>query len=122
MAYIDSRGVSILPQTLGIAPIASLTAQSATSATPTVLDGLSLRTTAVMVVNSSAGTSAGSVQMMGSLDGVSFYNLGSAVSTTTASTVFSPVVTTTTPFRYLKAIIATAITGGTISASVGASG
>jgi hypothetical protein len=122
MSYIDSRGVAVQPQTLGITPVTSLSAQSATTATPTVLDGLSLRTTAVMVVNTSAGVSAGSVQMMGSLDGVSYYNVGSAVSTTSASTVLTPVVVTNTPFRFLKAVIATAVTGGTITASVGASG
>ena len=122
MAYIDSRGVAIQPQTLGIAPQASLVAQSATTATPTVLDGLSTRTAASMVVVSSAGVSAGSVQMQGSLDNVSWYSLGSAVSTTTASNVYTPVVTTTTPFRYVRALIATTVTGGTISATVGASG
>jgi hypothetical protein len=122
MAYIDSRGVAIQPETLGITPVVSLSAQSATSATPTILDGLSTRTTAIMVVNSSAGVSAGSVQLYGSLDGTVFYALGSAVSTSSASTTFTPVVTTSTPFRYLKAVIATTITGGTITASVGASG
>jgi hypothetical protein len=122
MAYIDSRGVAVQPYTLGITPVASLTAQSATTAVPTVLDGLSVRTTAVLVVNSSAGVSAGSVQLYGSLDGTAFYTLGSAVSTASASTTFTPVVVSNVPFRYLKAVIATAITGGTISASVAASG
>lgn len=123
--YTDSRGTSGVPitvQTQGLAPAASLVAQSATSATPVVLDALSTRTTACMVVTSSAGCSAGAVQMQGSLDNVSWYSLGTAVSTTTASTVFTPVVTTTTPFRFVRALITTTITGGTISATVGASG
>jgi hypothetical protein len=122
MPYIDSRGVAIQPQTLGINPAASLVAQSATSATPTVLDALSTRTTAVMVVTSSAGVSAGAVTMQGSLDSVSWYTLGTAVSTTTASTTFTPATSTTVPFRYVRALITTTITGGTISATVGASG
>jgi len=75
-----------------------------------------------MVVNSSAGVSAGSVQAQTSLDGVNWANAGTAVSTTTASTVFPPVVLTGTAFRYIRATVATAITGGTISASVGVSG
>ena len=122
MSYPDSRGVAVQPYTLGITPVASLIAQSATSATPTILDGLSLRTTAIMVVTSSAGVSAGSTQLYGSLDGNAWYTLGSAVSTSSASATFTPVVVTNTPFRYLKAVIATAISGGTISATVAASG
>jgi hypothetical protein len=121
MAYIDSHGVAVLPETLGIAPAVSLSAVSATGG-GTALDGLSLRSVAVMVVTSSAGVSAGSVQLQGSLDGVSYYNLGSAVSTTTASTVFTPVIVTATGARYVRANVATAITGGTVSASVGLSG
>lgn len=120
--YTDSLGNRIDVYSLGIAPVVSLSAKSATTSTPTVLDGLTTRTTAVMVVNSSAGVSAGSVQLYGSLDGTVFYTLGSPVSTTSASTVSTPVVSTSVPFRYLKAVIATTITGGTITASVGASG
>jgi hypothetical protein len=74
------------------------------------------------VVTSGAGVSAGSVQLQGSLDGTNWYNLGSAVSTTTASTVFTPVIVTATAARFVRANVATAITGGTVSASVGLSG
>lgn len=122
MAYVDSLGNTLGVYSLGIAPVVSLSAKSATTSTPAVLDGLTTRTTAVMVVSSSAGVSAGSVQLYGSLDGSVWYALGSAVSTASASATFTPVVTTSTPFRYLKAVIATVITGGTISASVAASG
>lgn len=122
MAYIDSRGVAIQPYTLGLTPLASLSAQSATTAIPAILDGLSVRTTATLVVNSSAGVSAGSVQLYGSLDSVAWYTLGSAVTTSSASSTFTPVVVTNTPFRYLKAVIATTVAGGTISATVAASG
>jgi hypothetical protein len=122
LSYIDSRGNAVLAWTAGISPVVSLTAQSATTATPSILDGLSTRSTAVLVVSSSSGVSAGSVQLYGSLDGNAWYTLGSAVSTSSASTTFTPVVVTNTLFRYLKAVIATAITGGTVSATVGASG
>lgn len=121
MSYIDSRGVAVLPQTLGITPAASLSSVSA-AGPGTALDGLSLRSTAVLVVTSGAGVSAGSVQLQGSLDGTNWYNLGSAVSTTTASTVFTPVIVTATAARFVRANVATAITGGTVSASVGLSG
>jgi hypothetical protein len=122
MAYVDSRGGAVQANANGVQPIVSLSGVSATSATPTVLDGLALRTTAIMVVSSSAGTSAGSVQMQGSLDGTHWYNLGSAVSTDSAATVFDPVVVTDTPTRYVSASIASTITGGTVVASVGSSG
>jgi len=111
MSVCDSAGNAIVQNTYGLAPAVSLTAVSATGG-GTALDGLVIRTTAVMVVVSSAGVSAGSVQMQGSLDNVSWFSLGSAVSTTTANTVF----------RLLRANVATAITGGTISATVGVSG
>jgi hypothetical protein len=121
MSYIDPRGVAISPHTMGMSPAPSLTNASATGP-GTALDGLSVRSTAVMVVSSGAGVSAGSVQMQGSLDGTNWYNLGSAVSTTTASTVFAPVIVNATAARFVRASIATAITGGTVSATVGLSG
>jgi len=121
MSVCDSAGNASVQNTYGLAPAVSLTAVSATGG-GTALDGLVIRTTAVMVVVSSAGVSAGSVQMQGSLDNVSWFSLGSAVSTTTANTVFTPVVVTGTAFRLLRANVATAITGGTISATVGVSG
>jgi hypothetical protein len=122
--YYDSRGTAgtpVTPQTQGIAPATSLTNVSAVSS-GTALDGLSLRSTVAMVLNSSAGVSAGSVQLQGSLDNVNWYNLGTAVSTTTASTVFAPVVVSATAARYARASVVTAITGGTISATVAVSG
>jgi hypothetical protein len=122
MAFIDSNGLAWEQHTTGVTPLVSLSAKSATNSVPVVLDGVVTRSTAVLVVNSSAGVSAGSVQLYGSLDGTNFYTLGSAVSTSSASTVFAPVVVTSTPFRYLKAVIATTITGGTITATVAASG
>jgi hypothetical protein len=86
------------------------------------LDGGVIRANAIMVVNSSAGVSAGSVQLQGSLDGTNWFNLGSAMSTSTASTVFTPVVETDIFVRFIRANIATAITGGTVTAVVGLSG
>jgi hypothetical protein len=120
MAVSDSQANVIVQHTLGQAPAVSLSAVSSVGP-GTALDGLVIRTTGVMVVTSSAGVSAGSVQAQTSVDGTNWVNAGSAVSTTTASTTFAPVVVTGA-FRYIRATVATAITGGTIGAVVGVSG
>ncbi|WP_142393872.1 hypothetical protein [Mycobacterium kansasii] len=120
MSVCDNSGNAIVQNTYGIAPLVSLSNVSATGA-GAALDGLVIRTTAVMVVTSSAGVSAGAVQAQTSLDGVNWANAGSSVSTSTASTVFAPVVVTGA-FRYVRANVTTAITGGTISATVGLTG
>src|SRR4051812_21604311 len=75
MAYTDALGNRIGVYSLGIAPAVSLAAKSATTSTPVVLDALTPRATAVMVVNSSAGVSAGSVALFGSLDGSAWFAL-----------------------------------------------
>jgi hypothetical protein len=120
MAYIDSLGNGIAPHTLGIAPAVSFTAKSTTGA-GTALDGLSVRSAAVLVVSTSAGVSAGSVALQGSLDGTNWFSLGSAVTTSAASTT-TQVVVSSAFSRYVRANVATAITGGTVTASVGVSG
>jgi len=74
-----------------------------------------------MVVTSGPGVSAGTVQLQGSLDALNWYNLGTAVSTTTASTVFPPVVIQNQATRFLRANVTVAITGGVISAMLGMS-
>lgn len=120
MSYIDSYGNQVQPQTLGVPSVVSLTAVSATGA-GSVLDGLTVRQNACMSVTTSAGVSAGSVQLQGSLDGTNFYNLGSAVSTTAASTTTQ--VTVTSAFsRYVRGNVGTGITSGTVTVSVGLSG
>ncbi len=121
MSFIDSDGNAVEAYTSGLAPIVSLSAASSTGP-GAVLDGPACRANAVMVVTSSSGVSAGSVQLQGSLDGTNWYSLGSAVSTSSASTTFSPVVVGRAYTRYVRAEIATAITGGTVPASVGVNG
>jgi hypothetical protein len=121
MAISDAQSNAIVQNTYGIAPAVSLTAVSSTGG-GTALDGAVIRPNATMVVVSSAGVSAGSVQLQGSLDGTNWFSLGSAVTTSTASTVFAPVVVTNALTRFVRANVATAITGGTISATVGVSG
>lgn len=80
------------------------------------------RSNHTMVVVSGAGVSAGSVQLQGSLDTTNWFNLGTAVSTTTATTVFPPVFISNSACIAIAANIITPITGGTISAYVCQSG
>src|SRR5271168_1492460 len=117
MSYTDSSGNRIAVYSLGLAPAVSLSAKSTVS-TGTALDGLTVRSAAVISVTTTAGVSAGAVQLQGSLDGTNFFNLGSAISTTAASTTTQTVVSSAYA-RYFRAAISTAITGGSVSASVG---
>jgi len=120
MAYNAANSNTIEAYTSGLPPIKSLSAVSATGA-GTALDGLCVRANAVATVTTSAGTSAGSVVLEGSLDGTDFVTLGSAVTTSAASTTYS-VTATNSLMRYLRLRVATAITGGTVSGWVGLSG
>ncbi|MEB3023915.1 hypothetical protein [[Mycobacterium] crassicus] len=71
-------------------------------------------------MTASTGTTAGAVQLQGSLDGVGWFNLGAPVSTTAAGT--TQLVVASAYARYFCAAITTAIVGGKVSASVGVSG
>ena len=120
LAGVPSFGEIALPVNAGSATLVSLGAVSALGA-GAVLDNGAARSNHCLVVESSAGVTAGAVQLEGSLDNVNWYDLGAAVSTDAASTVFPPVFVTGAT-RYLRAAITTAITGGTVSASVVSSG
>ncbi len=118
MAYTNGVGNTIQAYTTGMPPAHSLTAASATNATSKVLDGVVVRTNSILVVVTGTGVSAGAVKIQGSLDGTNWYTIGSALSVSAASTVYSQ--TGTTPARYFRAIVSTAITGGTVDAWIGA--
>lgn len=118
--YTDSYGNRIGVYSLGIAPAVSISAKS-TVQNGSALDALAVRSAAVMQTTSSAGVSAGAVQLQGSLDGTAWFNLGSAVTTSAASTTTQTVVSSAYA-RYFRAAITTAITGGTVTVSVGATG
>lgn len=120
MAYQVGVSNAIEAYTTGMPPVKSLSAVSATGG-GTPLDGVVARPTQMMVVSTSAGVSSGSVQLQGSLDKVNWYSLGSAVSTTSASTT-STVLVTNSLARYVRADIATIISGGTVTAWVAVSG
>jgi hypothetical protein len=65
-----------------------------------VFDNVVCRANHTLAVTSSAGVSAGAVQFQGSLDGVNWFNLGSPVTTNTASTTFAPVMIQTSRFIF----------------------
>ena len=120
MSIADFLGNSIVQNTYGITPITSLTAVSAIGA-GTALDGAVVRQNAVATVTTSAGVTAGSVVLEGSIDGTNYVTLGSAISTTAASTTYT-VAATNVFVRYARLRVATAITGGTVSGAVGLHG
>jgi hypothetical protein len=70
----------------------------------------------VLVVASSAGVSAGNVQLQGSLDNTNLYNLlTTALSINAANSVFSGNAANY-PARYVRANVTGTITGGTNTA------
>lgn len=115
--YYDSSGN--LQFASGILPFTSMSAVSAVSS-GTGTDGGACRLNHCMAVTTSAGVSAGVVQLQGSLDGTNWYNFPatSSVTTNTATTTFL-VTPPACPARYVRAAITTIITGGTITAVVG---
>jgi hypothetical protein len=120
MSFITSTGETIQSHSLGVQPIKSLVAVSATGA-GTALDGVVSRANAVLTVTTSTGVSAGSVVLEGSLDGTNFVTLGSAVTTATASTTYT-VASTSSFMRFVRARVATSITGGSVTACVSLAG
>jgi len=113
----NGNGTFTLITTGGTAPLAAATALATGDFASQ--DGGTIHGTAIMQVTSGLSVSAGSVQMQGSLDGTNWFNLGTATNTNAASTVFAPVIVTGTAVRYVRAHIATNITGGTVTATVG---
>jgi hypothetical protein len=117
MAFQNGVGNTIEAITHSLPPAHSLATASATTATPVVVDGVVMRTNSLLVVVTGTGVSAGDVQLEGSLDGTHFYPIGSALAVNAASTVFTQAGTV--PARFFRAVISTAITGGTVDAWIG---
>ena len=117
MAFQNGVGNTIEAITYGLPPVHSLTAASATTATAKVLDGVVVRTNSILVVVTGTGVSAGDVKVEGSLDGASWYAIGNPLAVSAASTVYTQ--TGTVPARYFRAVVSTAITGGTVDAWIG---
>lgn len=116
--YVGNDKVAI--QSLGLAAAPSLTNVSAVS-TGSVVDGATVRSTAVLAVTTGTGVSAGAVQLQGSLDGQNWFNVGSAVTTSAASTT-TQLVADSAYAQYFRASITTAIVGGKVWACIGVSG
>lgn len=120
MAFDSVSQLPISLHSVGMEPAVSLSAVSAVGA-GTALDGAVVRSAAVLSVTTSAGVTAGAVQLQGSLDGTNWFSLGSAQSTTTASATTQTVVSSAYAC-YVRAAVTTAITGGTVTVSVGLTG
>ena len=99
------------------APIKSLNAVAAVGS-GTVLDNQSAKSDHTVQILTSAGVSAGDVQLQGSLDNVSWFDIGAAVAVAAANTVFQQ-SSTGIPARFIRASITTAITGGTVVVYIG---
>jgi hypothetical protein len=110
----------------GFPPLVSLTGVSATGP-GAALDNVGVRNNHSVVVTTSAGVSAGVVQLEGSQDGVGWVQLlggsgqNAAITTNAANKTFLATANLT-PFRFLRANITTIITGGTITAWVASAG
>jgi hypothetical protein len=122
MGYYATHGVSIAAFSEGVGPVESLAAQSATTATPVVLDAGTVRPNAVLTVTTSTGVTAGEVVLQASNDGINFWTVSDASVSTTAASTTTSIVATSVYARYFQAAITTAVAGGTVNALVGASG
>lgn len=98
-------------------PLLSINAGGAI-ANGAALDNKSCRANHTAQALSSAGVTAGTVQLQGSLDGVSWFNIGAALNINAAATVFQ-VSAGATPARFIRAQVTVAITGGTVTVFVG---
>lgn len=110
-------GSGLVTTTGSLVSATTITAQSATGAGTTVDFG-SAKQQFTLVMTTSAGVSAGAVALELSQDNTNFFRV-TAVTTNTASTVFES--TAAKSFRYARGNVTTAITGGTVSATLMAS-
>lgn len=112
----SSQGNALLVTTGILNAPATLTAASSTGAGTTVDFGAAKQCITI-VVTSGAGVSGGVVTLQLSQDNANWYNHTGTITTSTASTVFS-VSVTGVAFRYARANITTAITGGNVAATI----
>ena len=103
--------------TIGGPTTATQTIAAGTSGltTGTVLDNGSMRTNHTLVVTTSAGVTNGVVTLLVSQDNTNFFK-AATITTNTASTVLA--VNFVGAFRYVRGDITTAITGGTVGATI----
>lgn len=102
-----------------IDPSTTLSVASATGPGLTV-DLKAVYSNPVMQVATNGAVASGVVALEGSLDGETWYTVGTSGALTTADVVVTPASGVTTPARYLRGNITTIVVGGTITCKVGA--
>lgn len=108
-----------MASTFGVTGSTSLPAGSAGIANGNIVDLGVVNSNPVAVITSSAVLTAGNLFFQGSLDGVNWYSLAVAISAAADFTgAFSLAYKGGAPARFVRVIITTAITGGTVSAMV----
>lgn len=101
----------------GGAPLKSIAAGVAI-ANGSPRDNGSCRNNHNIVAVTSAGVTAGGVQLQGSMDGVNWYPLGAALPCAAASTTFFQAATGI-PARFVRGNISTLVAGGTVDVWIG---
>lgn len=101
----------------------SLPSGSAAVATGNVADFGAIYLNTVAVINATAALTAGAIETEGSLDGVNWYPLRASIAAATDFTGAGvKVYNQSVPCRFMRSRISTLITGGTVSAMIGAAG
>jgi hypothetical protein len=98
-------------------PQTSLTTQSALNTQGGSADNGGPKANHCLFVTTGAGVSAGVVTLQGSNDGVNWFSTTCIVTVAAANASYAANLQGF-PFQYVRALISTAITGGTISAIV----
>lgn len=116
--YSVVGGGAGLVSVVGAMGTASLTnASGVSTGTPLAGDGNRARANHTLQVNASAGVTAGTIRLQGSLDGVNWFNMDtSGISVTAAGCTAENV--SNYPAAFIRAAITVAITGGTVTAYV----
>jgi hypothetical protein len=116
---ISPTGLEADAHVSGTIPLQSIpTGSTTTGATSTILDNGASRTTHTAVCIASAGVTAGNWQLQTSHDGTNW--LASAAQPVTAPGVTS--FSVTGAFRYVRAVISTNITGGSVGITIASAG
>jgi hypothetical protein len=102
----------------GLSGFTSLSGVSALGA-GAAMDGGVCHANHTLVVTTSVGVTVGVVQLQGSLDGVTWFNLPGTSSVTTTTPSTTTTVAVNCAARMIRANVTTAITGGTVTAVVG---
>jgi hypothetical protein len=90
---------------------------TATTATSTPCDNVQPHSGHVLAVVGTSGISSGAVQLQGSNDNSTWTNIGTPLNAVASSTVQQSAYGVS--YRYVTAIVSTAVVGGTITALVG---